>query len=363
MTEEEFRRAWAIFQAQSSPGTAVAPPPPPTTTVNALYKRWAEKKAGLASFKDDDGRAEKLLAWKPSEGPFVGVALGERDPMTLTAPDVDMLRADLGKKDTRRGKPPTVATLNRVVMVLQRVLNFGVSRKTIPSNPIKGVKPEKENNVREVIVTEEGFESIMGCISHPIVRAFVALAFESGMRRGELLKLTWRQIDWDAGVITIPAAHTKAKKTRYVDFAERSAHELKQQPQPINKSLRVLPIDGRWVHELFVRAVDHSGVRGVDGRPPRLHDLRRSYVTLARRRGVSESVIMKLSGHQTNGVFRRYSIVGDEDLREAKKTMAEKRAQELAALAEKRKNPQRAGETEAEPAIAEPEKAGKKPDR
>jgi integrase len=49
------------------------------------------------------------------------------------------------------------------------------------------------------------------------------------------------------------------------------------------------------------------------------HDLRRSFVTNARKRGVPESVVMKMSGHRTRNVFARYNIIDDADLREAVK--------------------------------------------
>ena len=47
------------------------------------------------------------------------------------------------------------------------------------------------------------------------------------------------------------------------------------------------------------------------------HDLRRSFVSRARKLGISESVVMRMSGHRTRAVFDRYKIVDEKDLREA----------------------------------------------
>jgi hypothetical protein len=54
---------------------------------------------------------------------------------------------------------------------------------------------------------------------------------------------------------------------------------------------------------------------GVPGRV--LHDLRRSAVWTLERAGVSRSVAMKMTGHKTESVYRRYAIVSESDLREA----------------------------------------------
>jgi hypothetical protein len=65
---------------------------------------------------------------------------------------------------------------------------------------------------------------------------------------------------------------------------------------------------------------------GVPGRI--FHDLRRTAVRNFERAGVPRSVAMKLTGHKTEAVYRRYAIVSDADLRAA--------ADKLAAMAEPR---------------------------
>jgi len=68
---------------------------------------------------------------------------------------------------------------------------------------------------------------------------------------------------------------------------------------------------------------------GLTGRL--FHDLRRSGVRNMTRAGVSETVCMKISGHKTAAIFRRYNITSDDDLREAmKQTEAYLKAQPTA---------------------------------
>ena len=52
------------------------------------------------------------------------------------------------------------------------------------------------------------------------------------------------------------------------------------------------------------------------------HDFRRTAVRNLERGGVSRSVAMKLTGHKTEAVYRRYAIVSEQDLHEAARKLA-----------------------------------------
>lgn len=74
----------------------------------------------------------------------------------------------------------------------------------------------------------------------------------------------------------------------------------------------VFHIDGRGVgsfRKTWLRASKAAGVGGL-----LVHDLRRSAIRNMVRSGISENVAMRISGHKTASVFRRYDIAAEEDL-------------------------------------------------
>jgi len=343
--DEDVKQLLLGFQAQIAALTEKAEKRPPQT-MSGLLSRWADAHSRLPSFACDHARGLFVLAWAPADGPYAGIKLGDRDPNTLSPEDVDLYRSWRYGTTTRRKGPPTTATVNREVMMLKRPLNFAVSRNTISRSPLHGLDDEDEDNVREVVIEEEGFSLICEAFGEDQrMRALTTLGYDSGMRKTELIlsRLSW--MDPARGYVHIPGAVAKNGQKRVTDLSLRAWKEIQALPRHIGTDLIFAnpdtadPYGGRWIHQLFVDAVAASGVTGRDGRAPRLHDLRRSFVTLMRRRGVAESVIMAKSGHKDHKVFKRYSIVGDEDLRASWLTMEEGRQRELAALRESRRGP------------------------
>lgn len=352
---EQIIALTGLLNRLASPAALVPTQTPVAVSIlktSDLLERWKDAKARLKSFACDYARGMRVLKWAPKDGRFAGIQLGDRDPISLTPEDADAYWVARMATETRRKKKPSPALVNREVMMLLRILNFAASRKTIPANPIRGFGLEDENNAREVVVEEHGFSLIIAALREDLrMRALATLAYDSAMRKTELLLCRWSWLDPERHQVHIPGAVAKNGEKRVADLTDRAWEAIGAMPRVLGTDLVFAnpetrePFDGRWIHELFVRAVEESGVTGRDGTAPRLHDLRRSWITLARRRGIPESEIMAKSGHKDHKVFRRYSIVDETDLQRSFEIMEQGRiidVRNIEILRGARKGPQRA---------------------
>lgn len=248
----------------------------------------------------------------------------DRQLSTLTLVDLDRYRLARRTEVTIRKTTPSVATLNREVELLARVVTFALSRRLLSTNPIAGFQYEQEHNIREVVVDEELFELVLAACPGWL-QAFVLVAFDSGGRRKELTMLRWTDLDEEQGIMRLQTDNTKTRRGRETILSERARLAIGKLPrhsQFVFANRFGDHYDLGYVSQKFRLAMMEADIRDGSGRRPVLHDLRRSFVTLARRSGIPETVVMKLSGHQTTSVFRRYSIAGREDILEARRVLA-----------------------------------------
>jgi integrase len=150
-------------------------------------------------------------------------------------------------------------------------------------------------------------------------------AYSTGVRLGELLAWTWDQIDWQQGFVTLLADETKGGQTRAVPIIEGDMRSwLMWARDRANGCPRVFHRDGKPIKQFrttWKNACEAAGVADV-----KFHDLRRTAVRNMRRAGVAQVVRMRITGHRTDSMERRYNIVDIEDIRSAKELM-EKTAQ------------------------------------
>lgn len=220
----------------------------------------------------------------------------------------------LGEK-TIRGGPPTSETLDHEVGLLKRILNYAVARQKLPTNPLVRVKLLRKSNVRRSVIDEEGFRRLFEA-SEEALQPVLVTAFDTGMRKREILDLRWEMVKLKDGEIHLTPSDTKAEDARIVVLTARVRELLSKLPHGL-PSMTVFPnpATGRPyidVRKMFLRAKKKAELPDLW-----FHDLRRSFITRARKLGIPESVVMRMSGHRTRAVFDRYNVVSVDDQRAA----------------------------------------------
>jgi len=135
-----------------------------------------------------------------------------------------------------------------------------------------------DENKRERILTPEEEGRLLAACETPRrahLRAILICALDTGMRQGEIFSLRWRDVDFENGLLSIQAFHTKTMKERQVAITTRLALELERlkASAPDNADGLVFGIIDN-VKRSFTAARTKAGLNDV-----RFHDLRHTAAT------------------------------------------------------------------------------------
>jgi integrase len=179
---------------------------------------------------------------------------------------------------------------------------------------------KRNSNARDRILTLEEFNLLMGHLPRH-TKEILATGFFTGMRRGEILNLTWDKVDLKNRVIQLEKIDTKDNEPRKIPICDELYTILKSIPVGIHDN-HVILFKGRPIKDLrtaLKRACNDAKI--PYGRKVKngftLHDLRHTFNTYMRKAAVPESVIMEITGHSTREMFDRYNTIDDEDTRQA----------------------------------------------
>ena len=241
--------------------------------------------------------------------------------------------ASIGQADAtayaekRQAEKASNATVNRELAVLGRLLRIAYENNKLFRLPV--LRKLKEAGPRQGFFEDEQFQAVRRRLA-PDVQVAVTIAHTYGWRmQSEVLALERRQLDLKAGTLRLEVGTTKNDDGRVVKLTAELKAQLAAQVERIRaverKTERIIPylfpfLSGK--RRLGARRHDFrktwATVCTAAGVPGRLrHDFRRSAVRNMEQAGVPRSVAMKLTGHKTEAVYRRYAIVSSGDLDEA----------------------------------------------
>lgn len=212
-----------------------------------------------------------------------------------------------GKEGEKKERPRTLAGVNRELETLRAMLNFAVRQGWILTSPFtRGealIDRGAENSRDRTLSFEEESRLLAACVGKRThLHALIITALDSGMRRGELFKLEWQDVDFRTRTITLRAIITKTNKPRNVAMTDRVHDELLRlyEASPQQKNDRVFGLTDN-VKKGWAAACKAAKIEGL-----RFHDLRHTFVSRLIAAGIPHTEAMKLSGHTTLAMLNRY---------------------------------------------------------
>jgi integrase len=205
----------------------------------------------------------------------------------------------------RRRSLVAPATVNRELTLLKHMFTKAIEWEKARMNPVKAVKHLREANTRVRFLTdEEQARLLVACPDN--LRAPVIAALHTGFRRGELLALRWRDVDFLNGLVTVEAAHTKNGERRAVPMSQtlRAVLEGLRQERPNDEHVFLSERGEPYVSlkNAFESAVKRAGI--VDFH---FHDLRHCFASRLVMGGQDIRTVRELLGHKTLTMTLRYS--------------------------------------------------------
>jgi integrase len=269
----------------------------------------------LCELKDASGRIKHLAWWESEIG---HLPLGAISPALLVECREKLLtETPHRRKNTLR--PRSHATVNRYLASLSALMTYAVREwQWLDKNPVNYLKKLKEPKGRCRYLSQAELACLLEVLNqpskYPEMRPIILLAMTTGMRRGEILGLRWKDIDFQRQRIILPK--TKNDDTRAVPLVGPALEALREwsRVMPINRNSLIYPSRGKSGAEKPFD-MNHawnqirSNARLLDFR---FHDLRHTAASFLAMSGATLREIGDIIGHKTLAMVQRYAHLTDD---------------------------------------------------
>lgn len=294
---------------------------PTRMTVREWLKQWLDAVRDEVSPKSHERYSEIVEN-------FLAPELGALAIVKLAPAHIQAAYAKWATEGRRDGKPGGLAprTRRHLHRILKSALSRAVEQQVLARNPADAFKkrlPKVERREMTTLSVEQA-QRLLGAIKHTRIYWPVLVALATGMRRGEILALRWRNVDLDKRVVRVVesleqtkggALRFKAPKTdkaRAITLPAFAVEELRRLKREQAEELLALGIrqsgetlacaraDGE-PHQPRSLTHEFTYLIGRVKEIPRVrfHDLRHSHATQLLRAGVHPKVAQERLGHST----------------------------------------------------------------
>jgi len=221
---------------------------------------------------------------------------------------------------TERLKTVLPVTLNIDLRTLRAAFNVGIKWKLIQDNPFRKVELMRIPEQQPIFLSKQNFKKLMSVIPAGVFHDLVMIAVFTGLRRGELVNLAWKDIDFEKKLIYIHSTEnfqTKAGRRRTVPMNE-IVYQLLSKWYQVSTHEMVFTHEGRNISENYVTYKFKRYVRNAELNDSlHFHSLRHTFATWLVQEGVNIYEVQKLLGHSSVKITEIYSHLLSSELHNA----------------------------------------------
>ena len=226
----------------------------------------------------------------------------------------------LGYVRYRQEQTAANATVNRELAALKRMFRLGEKAGKVARRPY--IDMLQEHNARTGFFERGEFDAVLAHLPDDL-RAVFEVAYDTGWRvKSEILTRQWPHVDFRSGWLRLEPGETKNGEGRQFPLTPDLRAVLERQR---DRTIAAEKTTGTMIPWMFHRSgksiksfrrawVTACRKAGIPERIP--HDFRRTAVRNLERAGVPRSTAMKMVGHRTESIYRRYAIVDETMLKE-----------------------------------------------
>lgn len=251
--------------------------------------------------------------------PSVFKELSNKPLVSITPVDI---QRELNKMEVKESTKKIYLT--RIKTMFNYAIKF---YKFVAINPAVGVEIKKGNDTRKKALTKEELEKLLSKLVNGVPEHYIGalIAGKAGLRVGEILGLTWGDIDFDKNTINVDKQWKKNKDGKWSFGSVKS-----------KRSVRVVPIAGGTTDKLKAYKILTGGGdgdriinRNVDSYKTiinaklkkiagvTIHELRHTYATMLIASGLNPKAVAYLMGHNVNVTLKVYTHTTADVLKEA----------------------------------------------
>jgi integrase len=244
-----------------------------------------------------------------------------------------------GRRHDRERGVLSARSVTHLFNTLRTILRWGVKMEMLVRNAADAVEPPRFERKEMRALDSAGVARLLEAAQGTELRAIIAVAIGTGLRRGELLALRWSDANLDARRLTVHRSletvkgvtRTKPPKTarsaRTIALPPFVAEVLREEHhrQELREARGIKRNEGGWVFArangspwepgafslAFARFVKNAKLPHV-----RFHDLRHSFGTLALASGVDVQTVSRALGHESTAITSRIYLHAVESLNE-----------------------------------------------